>query len=610
MRVTKDEKIADREAMQKLYDQKLVTMQEMNDAKKDMEEASLAYEQAKLQLQVMELQSLKAAWHITIGKTEVIDRGDRKFMIITLENTSEKVTLERTQKMIEDGIIEPVDTEVNPEINDIYVSVKEGESIISVPYEEHIPSLKLGEPKKLTFELIKDVEDVVVSMRYEEQEDRRNIHLKKVEPYISVVTAIKYKTDKDERMIYMVLRNGAEEKEGEHVAEQPPKSPFIKGEESGAEAELVASNPGGESSLTDAELPGYTEAEVHAVNDINNIYVSIKDDEMNIIGVPYEIRIPTLKYNEQKGYRFELQKDVSSVVVSMNYLKAENNKRVYLEPDTRHISILSAQVRKLPNEKKEVTLELVNRSESGEISFAEELEEITGSSAGATSEIRNVFVSLKHNGVVIARPYEAVIDRLEYEKPTKLKFELQQAEVDSVTVSLSYLDREEEKNVYLEKVSPPDVVTIRSKGFAQEGQLGRSVRYDLTLERLAEVETIFRLRVINLLEQVTYRFNDLEAGTRVTQIKFAGAQSRRELSLEVFPPEEIDYNLLDKELDFYAAVLSEEEDTKYPADSTGRLSLSQDELNKLKGGKVRLVLTPKGVPEFELMAQNLSSTSK
>jgi hypothetical protein len=596
MRFTMEEKERDHKSMETLFEQGLVSVQEMNDAKKDMEEATLAYETAKLQLQRAELELLKAAWHITIREAEVIDKGDKKLIIITLANTSEKVKLERTQKMIQEGIIEPVDIEVNPEINDIYVSIKEGESIISDPYELYIPSLKLGEPELLTFELIKDVEDVVVSMRYEEQEDRRNIHLRKVEPYISVVKAIKYKTVDDRRMIYVVLRNGAVEREGEHV-------------ESATEAGLAAagseSNPGRGSPSIDIELPDYIEAEDHAVNDINNIYASIKDEQMNIIGIPYEIRIPILKYNEQKGYRFELQKDVSSVVVSMTYLKTENSKRVYLEPDTRHISILSAQVRKLPNEKKEVTLELVNRSESGEIPFAEELDEISDGSAAATSEIRNVFVSLKHGGVVIARPYETVIDRLEYEKPTTLKFELQQPDVEDVTVSLSYLDRTEEKNVYLEKVSPPDVVTVRSGSFAQEGQLGRSIRYDLSLERLAEVERVFRLRVIDLLDQLTYRFNDPQAGTRVTQIRFTGPQSKRDLSLEIFLPEEIDYNLLDKELDFYAAILSEEEDAKYQSGTDGRLTLSQDELNQLKGGKVRLVLTPKGVPEFELMAQNL-----
>ena len=589
MRVTMDEKVDDYKAMKTLFDQGLVSVQELNDAKKDKEDATLAYEAAKLDLQMWELESLKAAWHITIRKTEVIDMGDRKDMIITLENTSEQVKLERTQRMIEEGIISPVDTAVNPEINDIYVSIKEGESIISDPYEIYIESLKLEDPQQLRFELMKDVEDVVVSMRYEEQEDRRNIHLKKVEPYISVVKAVKYKTVDDRRMIYVVLRNGAVEKQGERVES-----------EDGAEA-ASPSDLDEKPSPADTELPGYTEAEVHAVNDINNIYASIKDEEMNIIGVPYEIRIPILKYDEQKGYRFELQKDVSSVIISMNYLKTEITKRVYLEPDTRHISILSAQVRKLPSGKKEVTLELVNRSESGEIPFAEELEEISGGSAAATSEIRNIFVSLKHGGVVIARPYEAVINRLEYNKPTELKFELQQPEVDDVAVSLKYLDREEEQSVYLEKVSPPDVVTVNSIGFAQEGRLGYEVDYDLTLERLAEEERIFKLRAINLLEELTYQFNDLQAGTRVTQIKFTHAQSKRELSLKVFLPEEMDLDLLDKPLDFHVAVLSEEADAEH---EPGRLNLDRDELDKIES-KVRLVLTPKGVPELEMLAQNL-----
>ena len=174
------EKQADFGNMEALYNNKLVTIQEFNDAKKDMEEAILAYEQAKLNLQMWELESWKAAWHITIKDTIVKDEGDKKYMTITLVNTSEQVKLERTQRMIDEGIIAPVDTEVSPEINDIYVSIKENDSIISDPYEIYIPSLKLEDPVTLKFELIKDVESVVVSMRYEEQEDKRNIHLKKV----------------------------------------------------------------------------------------------------------------------------------------------------------------------------------------------------------------------------------------------------------------------------------------------------------------------------------------------------------------------------------------------------------------------------------------------
>jgi len=592
MKVTMDEKKADHKAMKTLFDQGLVSVQEMNDAKKDMEDAILAYEEAKLELQVAELESLTAAWHITILDTRVRDEGDKKMMSITLVNTSEKVKLERTRKMIEDNIIEAVDIEVSPEINNIYVSIKEGENIISVPYEIYIQSLKLDEPKPLEFELIKDIEDVVVSMRYEGQEERRNIHLKKVEPHISVVKAAKYYTAKDERMIYVVLKNGAVEGEGETV--KGKDSPIAK----------VSSKP-------DDEVSKPAKPTDDDLNDIKDIFVSIKDEQNSIIGIPYEIRIPVLKYNEQKGYKFELQKDANSVVVSMTYLKKENTKNVFLEPDTRHISILSAEVRQLSNTpdiepersgKKEVTLELVNTSDSGKMPFADELIEIAGSSVEATGEIRNIFVSIKHNGIVIAKPYEAEIERLGYDKPKKLKFVLQQLDVEDVTVALNYLGRIDEQNVYLEKVSPADEVTVNSVGFAQEGPLGESVDYDLTLERLAQAERIFKLRVANLPDQFTYRFNDTQAGTRVTQIKFTHAQSKRQLSLQVFLPEEMDLNLLDKPLDFYAVVLSEEQDANY---KPGRLNLTEDELSKMKVGRVRLILTPKGVPEFELIAQNL-----
>ena len=590
------EKKADYENMNALFGKGVVPAQERNDAREDMEGAQLQYDQAKLDLQTAELESLKAAWHITIDSddTRVFDVGDKKYLEITIENTSEKVKLERTQRMIDEKIIEPVETEVNPEINDIYVSIKEGESIISKPYEIYIDSLKLGEPRLLKFELIKDVENVIISLRYEDQEDQRNIHLKKVEPYISVVKAVKYRTDDDERMLYVVLRNGAEERKGESVKAAGKPEP---------------SDPG-KSSSTTSTSSDIIEVEDSDLNDINNIYVSIKDEQRNIIGIPYEIRIPTLKLDEEKGYKFELQKDVNSVIISMNFAKKEDNKTVYLEPDTRHISIKSAKVRVLGNTsdidperrgKKEVTLELINRSETGKMPFEEELEEISGSSIGATSEIRHVFVSLNHRGVVVAQPYEAVIDRLEYDKPKPLTFVLQQTEIDEVTVSLSYLGRSEEQQVYLEKVSPEDIVIVTSVQFAQEGTLGNSVSYDLALERPAEMERVFKLRVGNLSDQFTYEFNDPQSSARVTQIKFTHAQSRRELSLRVFLPEEMDFSLLDQPMDFYAAVLSEDEDVNF---EPGRLTLALNELDQVKS-KVKLVLTPKGEPEFELIAQNL-----
>lgn len=582
-----EEKMADYEAIKEHFNQGFVSAKELNDAKKDQEDAILEYESAKYDLQMWELESLKAAWHITINETkvkdEMTDEGPKKVITIELENTSEKVKLERTQQMIDEGIIDKVDTNVSPEINDIYVSIKEGDNIISDPYEKYIPSLKLNEPVILNFYLIKDVEDVVVSMRYEEQEDRRNIHLQKIEPHITVMKAIKYYDSEDRRMLHLKLRNGAIEEDN---------------------LETKAQDDGKEKPSDDADT------EEESLNDISNILVTIKDESRNIIGIPYEIRIPVLKYKEEQAYTFELKKDVNSVVISMEYMKREHERTIYLEPDTRHISILSAEVAMLPDApyieadrrgKREVTLTLVNRSESEGIPSADELENIIGSSSEATLEIRNIYVSLKSDGVVVAQPYEEIIPKLEYGKPQTLTFDLQKETLE-VTVALSYLNRKEEERVYLKKVSPEDVVTVKSVGFAQEGVLGERVEYDLTLQRLAETEQIFKLRLINVSDQFTYRFNDPQANTRVTQVKFTHDQAERKLSLQVFLPEEMDMALLDKPQGFFAAVLSEVEDAKYPP---GQLNMIDEELQKFKGGRVYLELIPKGLAEFELVAQSL-----
>ena len=135
------------------------------------------------------------------------------------------------------------------------------------------------------------------------------------------------------------------------------------------------------------------------------------------------------------------------------------------------------------------------------------------------------------------------------------------------------------------------------------------MEYDLTLQRLAEVERIFKLRMINLSEQFTYQFNDSQLaalsnmeGTRVTQIKFTHVQAERKLSLRVYLPEEMDISLLDKPQVFHAAVLSEKEALKYAEE---RLTLSPDELIQFKGGRVQLELIPKGRAEFEFIVQNL-----
>ena len=71
-----------------------------------------------------------------------------------------------------------------------------------------------------------------------------------------------------------------------------------------------------------------------------------------------------------------------------------------------------------------------------------------------------------------------------------LNFKLNQ-EVDNITINLSYQNIKETRNVRLEKRQIEDIVRVSSLQFAQEGQLGTWVNYDLGLERLAEDEKTF-----------------------------------------------------------------------------------------------------------------------
>ena len=558
---------ADYHEMQKLYENDIVTSQEVNEAREEYERAKLAYETAKLNLQKVELESLKAAWHIEIDKTRVYDEGDKKVMEITLKNTSKPIDLERTKQMIQENIIDSeVNVEVSPQIDDIYVSIKDGNTIISQPYEQWIDSLKAGAEITLKFELIKDVEDVVVAMRYLDSLDERNIHLRKEEPYISVVHARKYKSTDDRRMLELTLRNGA-------VAME---------------------------SVSGMKKEAFTEMEpegMEAVNEIANIIVSIKNESGAIISRPYELKIPSLKYGEEKTLNFELQENVNSVIVSMAYLKSEQSKMLYLEPDTRHISILSAVVYKGEEGRKRVRLTLKNTSE---VAASQE----SNPSMITASEIRNIYVSLKQGKTLIAQPYEAKIDKLGYSEEQTIEFQLQKPDVEEVTVSLSYGDMQtDEREVYLQKESEEDIVTISSTRFSQEGNLGASVSFDLMLERLAENERTFQLKVINLPEAISIDFMDPQTRARFSQVKFTQAQSRRNLSLVLYIPETLDIKLLDKPMEFYVAVLSSEEAGKLG--SAKRLHLSASQLTNLKGGIEKLELIPRGVGEMMLVSPNL-----
>ena len=496
----------------------------------------------------------------------------RELFSITLRNSSSPVTLVESSKVLGREII------ISAQIDDIFVSIKEQEgygasgAIIAEPYEQRIETLKEGEAVTLEFELIKeDVRDVVVELIYSGETDNKNIHLKQEDPYISVVSARRYKKG-DRRRLEVVLTYGA-----------------IKGE------------------IKETDTTDTTDYSNGATaQEINNVYVSVRDETDAIIGFPYEYRIPSLKDGQATTLDFELRRNVDSLTVHILYLDKPYPKKIHLEEDTRHISILSAKKFRVDNQMM-VTLQLKNTSTTEAMPSDATPEEIA-----AANEIRSIYVSLLDvtDDTNIVKPYETKIPVLGYNEIEELTFQLQK-DVESLKVSLKYpeLPEPDTRLIYLQKESALDVVNVSSLRFSQEGNLGSSVTYDLTLDRLAETENTFQLRVINLLNRLSFEFQDPDTKSRQSQVKFTQEQSKRSLSLIVYLPEELDASYLDSTLEFYVAVLDETE-----ADELGgvnnRLDLPADRIAGIQGGVERFELIPKGVPEIEVFVPNAFQTIK
>ena len=542
----------------------IVTVSEVNKAEEAYERAVDEYQQAKLTLQQVELDSLKDEWHITVEKTRLYESADgRELFSITLRNSSSPVKLVESSKVLGRDII------ISAQIDDIFVEIKEQEGFgasgatITEPYERRIETLKEGESVTLEFELIKEnVRDVVVELKYSGREEQKNIHLKQEDPYISVVSARRYK-EGDRRRLEVVLTYGALEGETQETG-------------------------------------------TNTAQEINNVYVSIKDDTESIIGYPYEPRIPTLKDGQEKILDFELRRNVDNLTVNLKYLDKDISYKIHLEEDTRYISILSAKKFRVDNQMM-VTIQLKNTSTTEAMPLNAAPEEIA-----AANEIRGIYVSLLDgvDDTNIVKPYEEKIPVLGYNETAELTFQLQK-DVESLKVSLDYpeLDEPDTRLIYLQKESALDVVNVSSLRFSQEGNLGSNVTYDLTLDRLAETENTFQLRVINLLNRLSFEFQDPETKSRQSQVKFTQEQSKRNLSLIVYLPEELDASYLDSTLEFYVAVLDEAEATELSG-VNNRLDLPADRIASIQGGVERFELIPKGVPEIEVFVPNAFQTIK
>jgi len=157
----------------KLFEEKAISANDYNRSKNELLSREVDYQ--KLILKLISQQS-----YITVERAVKYqdNRGNRKVKI-TLKSALEGNEEYLNQFQDHFDVFTPEMR--SGKIYNIYVSLVDNESktIIGSPYEYRVPSIELGKSADADFELLKDAENLTVSLNYNNRKDEKNIYLKK-----------------------------------------------------------------------------------------------------------------------------------------------------------------------------------------------------------------------------------------------------------------------------------------------------------------------------------------------------------------------------------------------------------------------------------------------
>ncbi len=220
-------------------------------------------------------------------------------------------------------------------------------------------------------------------------------------------------------------------------------------------------------------------------------------------------------------------------------------------------------------------------------------------------EIKDVYVSLRSEGKIISNPYEKTIPSLSLEQERQVTFQLLK-DVENLEVNVFYAGKNETTSVYLQKGLSANIVTVNSAQFSQEADLESEATYDLSLEKFSGEANVFRLKVINLPQQISYEFIDPQTQARLSQIKFTEGITNMKLSLKLYLPKNADEQVvIDKSIEFYCLALDDEQSSQINELLSGGQTVGSKEIDGLKAGNVKLELIPRGVGKIEVLALSL-----
>lgn len=194
-----------------LYQDKLVTVDKLNDARQKLEQATLKHEQARIDRQRKYLEFLKGATLVSVVDARKYRDEDNEIVAsirlrndsnlgkarIAMESSGERLSDERLAALLKvDNVIVTLRGEapiasaggVSGSAEKRYSS---GKAIIGDPFQQIVPELKLGAEVELKYRLVKrDVENISVAMEFLGVQKEYDVFLKKESQQdLPVVTA-------------------------------------------------------------------------------------------------------------------------------------------------------------------------------------------------------------------------------------------------------------------------------------------------------------------------------------------------------------------------------------------------------------------------------------
>lgn len=204
------------------------------------------------------------------------------------------------------------------------------------------------------------------------------------------------------------------------------------------------------------------------------------------------------------------------------------------------------------------------------------------------NEIRNVFLSIEKDEVLVGQPLEYKINALGFGEKRDFEFQILR-DMDEVVVCLRYdLQTVERRKVFLTPSGASSQIVLTPENFSVESNLGGRATYRISVERYLTGANVVKLTIPDLSSQFQFEIYDGE--TRISDLNFRENDFKKSLTLNIhLPTRESNDVVMDVPVEF-SLVASEQ----------GAAAIE---------GRTKLVLIPKGIGKIEVKADNLFQES-